>query len=105
MYTHDIEWSDFLIKAHKEAEYNEAYKYLMTTDAQYIILEYINTPAWQGCLIRDRKRKDYISSGVKKWNVTQKRLDNMEIMTWFCNKDKFFKYWNKNINVKILDKI
>lgn len=49
---------------------------------------------FEGVIMKDERGKEYISSGVMKWEATPKRMEQYVIVN-SIDKEKFLGYWNK----------
>lgn len=60
---------------------------------RYNFISWIVTDSWEGALIEDCKGEQFLTSGVYKWGVKDrryKRIDNIK------NKNTFIKRWKEN---------
>lgn len=95
MYELSQEWLETIKGIHEEHYRKEQFEKLIQSDAQFIVLNYINTKSWKGALILNRHNNLFITSGVMIWKLTEERKDTFEIIE-FIDKEQFFKTWKEN---------
>lgn len=70
----------------------------------YRVIEYIKRPKfnnWEGAIIEDQEGRKFITNGVYIWEARPERLETC-IVVETIDIQKFYDYWQRNINIKLL---